>query len=109
VAATISGAGISGLHDELRPGRPRTISDERVARLVHKTLQSKPQNATHWSIRQIAEHTRISKSTVHCIWQAFGLAEAFPAFQRSICSRKSTGYCRFVFASTGKCSGFVRR
>jgi len=65
--------GISGLHDELRPGRPRTISDERVARLVHKTLESKPQNGTHWSIRQIAEHTRVSKSTVHRIWQAFGL------------------------------------
>jgi putative transposase len=65
--------GISGLHDELRPGRPRTISDERVARLVRKTLESKPQNGTHWSIRQIAEHTRVSKSTVHRIWQVFGL------------------------------------
>src|SRR6202790_5305710 len=28
---------VSGLHDELRPGRPRPISDERVARLVRKT------------------------------------------------------------------------
>jgi putative transposase len=26
--------GITGLHDELRPGRPRPISDERVARWV---------------------------------------------------------------------------
>ena len=65
--------GIAGLHDELRPGRPRTISDERVARLVRKTLESKPENGTHWSIRQIAGQTRMSKSTVHRIWQAFGL------------------------------------
>ena len=28
---------VSGLHDELRPGRPRPISDERVAQLVRKT------------------------------------------------------------------------
>jgi putative transposase len=65
--------GITGLHDELRPGRPRLISDERVARLVRKTLATKPGNGTHWSIRQIAEQTRLSKSTVHRIWQAFGL------------------------------------
>jgi len=30
--------GMSGLYEELRPGRPRPISDERVAQLVRKTL-----------------------------------------------------------------------
>src|SRR5262249_23570016 len=64
---------VSGLHDELRPGRPRPISDERVAQLVRKTLETKPKDGTHWTIRQIAEQTRLSKSTVHRIWQAFGL------------------------------------
>src|ERR1700724_3149925 len=64
---------VSGLHDELRPGRPRPISDERVARLVRKTLETKPKDGRHWSIRQIAQQTRISKSTVHRIWQTFGL------------------------------------
>ncbi len=64
---------VAGLHDELRPGRPRPISDERVAQLVRKTLETKPQGGTHWTIRQIADKTRISKSTVHRIWQAFGL------------------------------------
>jgi Homeodomain-like domain len=61
------------VHDELRPGRPRPISDERVAQLVRKTLETKPKGDTHWSIRQIAAETRVSKSTVHRIWQAFGL------------------------------------
>jgi putative transposase len=65
--------GVAGLHDELRPGRPRPISDERVAQLVRKTLETKPKDGTHWSIRQMAEQTRISKSTVHRIWQIFGL------------------------------------
>src|SRR6266853_1961957 len=64
---------VAGLHDELRPGRPRPISDDRVAQLVRKTLETKPKGGTHWSIRQIAEATRVSKSTVHRIWQAFGL------------------------------------
>jgi putative transposase len=65
--------GLSGLHDELRPGRPCPISDERVAQLVRKTLDTKPKGGTHWSLRQIAAETRVSKSTVHRIWQAFGL------------------------------------
>ena len=49
------------------------LSDERVAQLVRKTLETKPKGGTHWSIRQIAAETRVSKSTVHRIWQAFGL------------------------------------
>ena len=64
---------VAGLHDELRPGRPRPISDERVEQLVRKTLDTKPKDGTHWSIRQIARQARLSKSTVHRIWQAFGL------------------------------------
>ena len=66
-------AGGDRIYDELRPGRPRPISDERVAQLVRKTLETKPKGGTHWSIRQIAAETRLSKSTVHRIWQAFGL------------------------------------
>src|SRR5271157_2195574 len=65
--------GIQGLHDELKAGRPRSISDEMVASLVRKTLQTKPKNGTHWTIRAIAGETRLSRPTVHRIWQAFGL------------------------------------
>jgi len=65
--------GLSGLHDELRPGRPRSISDEKVAVLIRKTLQTKPKDGTHWTIRSIAKGTKLSRPTVHRIWQAFGL------------------------------------
>jgi len=65
--------GIQGLHDELKAGRPRSISDEAVASLVRKTLQTKPKDGTHWTIRTIAGETRLSRPTVHRIWQAFGL------------------------------------
>lgn len=45
---------ISGLYDELRPGKPRTIDDERVAELIHTTLHSRPRGgATHWSVRDL--------------------------------------------------------
>jgi len=65
--------GLAGLHDEMRPGRPRSVSDEEVAELIRKTLQSKPKGATHWTVRSMAEHTQISRPTVHRIWSAFGL------------------------------------
>jgi len=65
--------GIEGLHDELRPGRPRSISDEKVASLVKKTLETKPKDGTHWSLRTMARESKLSHPTVHRIWQAFGL------------------------------------
>jgi putative transposase len=65
--------GITGLHDELRPGRPRSVSDEDVAMVVRKTLHSKPCEGTHWTIRDVASETQLSRPTVHRIWQAFGL------------------------------------
>jgi putative transposase len=65
--------GLSGLHDELRPGRPRSISDERVAALIRKTLRAGPNPDTPRSCRSLAAQTRLSKTTVHRIWRAFGL------------------------------------
>lgn len=65
--------GLAGLHDELRPGRPRTISDEAVAMLVRKTIETKPQDGTHWTIRAVAKDTELSRPAVHRIWRAFGL------------------------------------
>ena len=65
--------GLAGLHGELRPGRPRTYDDEQVAALMRKVLHSRPANATHWSVRSVAAHTGISKSTVARYFALFGL------------------------------------
>jgi putative transposase len=65
--------GMQGLHDELKPGRPRTISDEQVAALVKKTLTTKPKDGTHWALRSMAKGVHLSHMTVHRIWRAFGL------------------------------------
>jgi len=65
--------GLEGLHDELRAGRPRTVSDEQVAELIHKTLKNRPEGATHWTTRAMADETGVSHMTVCRVWQTFGL------------------------------------
>ena len=65
-----------GLHDEPRPGKPRTVSDEDVERVIVKTLEEQPRDATHWSTRSMAAATGMSQSTVSRIWRAFGLNPA---------------------------------
>lgn len=65
--------GIEGLHDELRPGRPRSLDDERVAEVINTALQGPPPNATQWTVRAMAEQTGISKSTVQRWFELFGV------------------------------------
>ena len=64
---------LDGLHDEPRPGAPRTISDEDVERVIVITLEQTPDNATHWSTRTMAASTGMSQSAISRIWRAFGL------------------------------------
>ena len=64
---------LAGLYDELRPGRPRSIEDEQIAALLKRTLSRKPAGGTHWSIRQAAQASGISRSTVHRLFQTFAL------------------------------------
>jgi transposase len=72
---------LDGLHDEPRPGAPRTILDADVERVIVETLEKSPRNATHWSTRSLATATGMSQSAVSRIWRAFGLrphlAESF--------------------------------
>ncbi|GAA2774596.1 IS630-like element ISMsm2 family transposase [Streptomyces virens] len=66
--------GLDGLSDEPRPGVPRKITDADVERVIVKTLEEKPKNATHWSTRSMAAATGMSQSTISRIWRAFALA-----------------------------------
>src|SRR6478735_12818035 len=65
--------GLDGLHDEPRPGKPRTITDGDVERVIVKTLEGQPADATHWSTRSMAAATGMSQSAVSRIWRAFAL------------------------------------
>jgi transposase len=64
---------VEGLRDDLRPGAPRTIEDERIEAVIARTLESQPDGATHWSSRGMARDCGLSVSTVQRIWRAFGL------------------------------------
>ena len=64
---------LAGLTDAPRAGRPRSVGDEQVQLIVDKVRQSKPDNATHWSVRQMSRHAGVSPATVQRIWHAFGL------------------------------------
>ena len=79
--------GLMGLYDELRPGGPRSISDENVAALIHTTPEHQPKGATHWTCRSLAASAHLSKSTVQRVWKAL------------VCSRigRSTSRCPTTF------------
>lgn len=64
---------VDGLFDEPRVGRPRTVSDDDVERVVDATLHSTPKGATHWSSELLAREIGLSKNAVLRIWRAFGL------------------------------------
>ncbi len=64
---------IGGLLDAPKSGRPRSITDARVERVVVTTLEQKPANATHWSTRDLAKRMGMSHSTIARIWKAFRL------------------------------------
>ena len=64
---------LDGLSDDPRPGRPATITAKQVEEVLVATLESTPQNATHWSRSKMAQRSGLSDSTVGRIWRAFGL------------------------------------
>ena len=66
-------AGIAGLEDEQRPGRPRTVDRRKI---IATTLVPPPKKygVTHWSSRLLAQHLKTSYSTVTKAWREVGVA-----------------------------------
>jgi transposase len=64
---------LEGLRDQPRSGAPRTVTDERVAGLLVRTLEAAPEDATHWSTRAMAAACGLSAATVQRVWRALGL------------------------------------
>jgi transposase len=62
--------GLAGiLEDRPRSGRPKQISEKKVAAIVDATMKTKPRDATHWTVRTMAKTQGVSRATVHRIWQ----------------------------------------
>ena len=67
-------SGVAGLlKDAPRPGRKKAITAMQVKAVLDATLHSKPENATHWSTRSMAEKQGLSKMAIQRIWKTHGL------------------------------------
>jgi len=64
---------LEGLTDAPRPGQPRRHDDAQVQAVIDATLNSTPRNATHWSVRSLAQELKVPRDFVHRVWRAFGL------------------------------------
>ena len=64
-------SGLEGIECDLPRGAPPVKVD--VARLVELTTQSKPEAATHWSTRKMAEQLGVSAASVSRHWRKNGL------------------------------------
>ncbi len=66
--------GLAGIEkDAPRGGRLPTVRNGVARRIIETTTQKKPENATHWSTRTLAEHLGVSRSMVQRVWKANGL------------------------------------
>jgi transposase len=61
------------LQDKPRPGRPHSIAPEKEAAIIEATMNTKPKNATHWSVRSMARQQGVSAARVQRIWKAYRL------------------------------------
>lgn len=59
--------------DAPRPGRIPRIRQQKITAIVNATLQTTPANATHWSLRSMAQVQGISKDSVWRIWKQHNL------------------------------------
>ena len=65
--------GIQGLADRPRSGQPKKLSGESVREVLRMTVESIPREATHWSVRLMAQAARITTWQVRQIWKAADL------------------------------------
>ena len=59
--------------DAPRSGRKAWRRHRFAARIIQRTTQTRPANATHWSVRTLAKELGVSESMVHRVWKANGL------------------------------------
>jgi transposase len=56
-------------HSGRRPTRREAVAE----RILKRTTQGPPPNATHWSVRRLAAELKVSSSMVHRVWRAHQL------------------------------------
>jgi transposase len=72
--ARYGAAGVDGLlRDASRPPGRKPLPKSTIERVVHMTLHELPPQATHWSVRRLAQAVGIGHGAVQKIWAAHGL------------------------------------
>ena len=67
-------AGAAGLlKGRSKPPGKKPIATGIKLKIVEKTVKERPANATHWSVRTMAEEMGISHTSVQRIWHEYGL------------------------------------
>ena len=56
-----------------RGRRPSVLLPEKIAEIVAKTTQEKPENATHWSLNSMAKAAGVGATSVFKVWHEHGL------------------------------------
>ena len=65
---------VAGIEKDLaRGGRKATQREQMAPVIIERTTQTKPPNATHWSVRTLADTLGIDKSMVQRVWHGSGL------------------------------------
>ena len=49
----------------------RVLTPELEQKILDTTLQTRPPDATHWSVRTLARHLGVSRTLVHGVWQRY--------------------------------------
>ena len=63
-------SGVSGLQDEAKPGRPRTV-DRKTILTATLTPPPKRLGVTHWSSRLLADELKVAQNTVLRTWRHY--------------------------------------
>jgi transposase len=66
-------AGVKGLDDAPRSGRPKQVGPALEAKIIAKTQEPAPAPYTHWSAKRMARVMGVSTSTVQRVWKKAGL------------------------------------
>ena len=104
----------TGLAERPRSGAPRRIDDDKIQEVITATLETKPEHATHWSTRHMAQRCGLSRQSVSRIWRAFGLkphrSESPFTLDRSMfCGESPRRLMGLLYRSSWQRPGIVRR
>src|ERR1051325_6107546 len=70
--ATFAQGGIEAIRRKQTRKRSRRVrTPELEKRILDTTLQTRPPDATHWSVRTLARHLGVTRTVVHEVWQKY--------------------------------------